>query len=203
MKIRRCEERNEFNTNMQAHTFCCLLACQPATWTTIILVHTHSHTVYIPSIISPFDALAFRLIGTLEGVTAYNITMMEMSLYSSVLWVTCVLVAKIESQALISYIQKHVYTVTTPVDAHTYIPHTLHLYVVLKYMTTDLHMEKLPTPPTNLLHSLTFTICVHFCPSLVPVSVNAQCYLWMGHWLLYLIKILYSKTYMSSSTLQP
>lgn len=67
---------------------------------------------------------------------------MEMSLYSSVLWLTCVLVAKIESQALISYIQKHMYTVTTPVDAHTYIPYTLHSYVVLKYIMTDLHMEK-------------------------------------------------------------
>lgn len=66
-------------------------------------VGAHMLTVHMPSIISLFDALALRLIGMLESVTVYNITMMEMSLSSNVLCVTCVLVAKIEFQAFISY----------------------------------------------------------------------------------------------------
>lgn len=69
-----------------------------------MLVCTRTHTVHMPSILSLFDALALRLIGMLESVTAYNIKMMEMSLSGSVLWVTCVFVATIEFQVAISYI---------------------------------------------------------------------------------------------------
>lgn len=62
------------------------------------LSHTHK-----PRIISLLlDALALRLIGMLESVTAYIIKMMEMSLSAGVLRLTCVLVAKIESRAHIT-----------------------------------------------------------------------------------------------------
>lgn len=48
-------------------------------------VYTHTHPVHTPCIISLFDALALKLIGMLESVTAYIITMMEMSLSGCVL----------------------------------------------------------------------------------------------------------------------
>lgn len=142
---------------------------------------TLTHTVHMPSIISLFDALALRLIGMPESVTAYNITMMEMSLSGSVLWVTCVLVAKIEFRALISYTWQCIYTVRcTHVQhthrrqictckTHTRLPHGLACVQMVKHVHTG----------------------THFCPSLVLISVKAQCHLWTGHWLLYLIKVLY------------
>ncbi len=87
-------------------------------------VGAHMPTVHMPSIISLFDALALRLIGILESVTAYNIMMMEMSLSGSVLWVTCVLLARIEFQVLNRWC---IYTVITPVYVQKYMlyPHTL------------------------------------------------------------------------------
>lgn len=64
------------------------------------LSHSHTHKPRIISFL--FDALALRLIGMLESVTAYIIKMMEMSLSAGVLRLTCVLVAKIESRARIT-----------------------------------------------------------------------------------------------------
>lgn len=45
-----------------------------------IYVGAHEHIVHMPSIIRLSDALALRLTGRLESVTAYNMKMIEMSL---------------------------------------------------------------------------------------------------------------------------
>lgn len=51
-----------------------------------MLAHTHTHTHGAYALYNKlFHALALRLIGTLESVAAYNISMMEMSLSSGVL----------------------------------------------------------------------------------------------------------------------
>lgn len=91
---------------------------------TITFVHTHMPTVHMPSIISLFDALALGLIGMLESVTAYIIKMMEMSLSPSVLWLTWVLVAKIEFQACISFIWQCTGTAIRTVYVQPQITHT-------------------------------------------------------------------------------
>lgn len=112
MKIKRCEEQDE--SSKRAHTYpytYCLLStvlyalCQGHKLQLCQCIHTHTHThpVHTPCIISLFDALALKLIGMLESVTAYIITMMEMSLSGCVLWVTRVLLDCLCSVDLHSY----------------------------------------------------------------------------------------------------
>lgn len=132
------------HTHTQAGThillFCCFiwwLVSLPHKLQLWWCTHSHTHTVHMPSIISLFDALALRLIHMLESVTAYNITMMEMSLSSSVLWLTCVLVAKIEFQVLISYIWQCLYTV---ISVYIYIYSTHIQYTEPRCIRTDLYM---------------------------------------------------------------
>lgn len=74
-------------THTQAfYSSAALFAGVSANYINYNFVGAHMHTVHNrPSIISLFDALALRLIGRLESVTAYNITMMEMSLSGGVL----------------------------------------------------------------------------------------------------------------------
>lgn len=75
------------HTHTQAfYSSAALFAGVSANYINYNFVGAHMHTVHNrPSIISLFDALALRLIGRPESVTAYNITMMEMSLSGGVL----------------------------------------------------------------------------------------------------------------------
>ena len=78
---------------------------------TLSLSLSHTHTVHMPLTISLFNALALRLMGKLESMTAYNIAMMEMSLSACVLWLSYVLVAEIEFWSLISNVRYCLYSV--------------------------------------------------------------------------------------------
>lgn len=144
----------------------------------LLRTNTHMHTVHMASIISLWYS-GLEADGMLESVTAYNITMMEMSLSSSVLWVTCVLVT---DWILGSHLLCVVFWLFT-------------LYVrPIKYPWSCISLKK-------KLSRYTLNI-TQFCPSLVLHWVKAQWYLWTGHWLLYLIKIQYSQICVSSSLLR-
>lgn len=70
----------------------CILFVSVNQTTSIRIAHTYKaygpHPAAPPTPISLPDALALRLMGKLESMTAYNITMMEMSL-TEVLWLNC------------------------------------------------------------------------------------------------------------------
>lgn len=122
-----------------------LSCCQPhnlqLSWFT-------TQTMPVPYIISFFEELALRMMGTPESVTAYNIKMMEMSLSVNVLWVTCA--AKIGFQASPP---ADIYTFTRCIKLHTIrtlCSNTVHrcmkshLYMpyVLWFVHTNSHMNR-------------------------------------------------------------